>query len=55
MLCGELTNVLLADPEGAFSSTAQRAVGEEQAAGMGTGGSLNPPVGESFTGESSML
>ena len=42
-----------ADPDGAFSSSSQSQAGQEQAAGMGTGGSLNPPPGKSFAGESS--
>ncbi|CAL8465025.1 g4560 [Coccomyxa elongata] len=39
-----------ADADGALEGSKQTIAGHEQAEGMGTGGSLNPPPGEVFTG-----
>ncbi|BDA50619.1 probable magnesium-chelatase subunit ChlD, chloroplastic at N-terminal half [Coccomyxa sp. Obi] len=39
-----------ADADGALGGSKQTMAGHEQAEGMGTGGSLNPPPGETFTG-----
>lgn len=43
-------NLDSADVDGALGGSKQTIAGHEQAEGMGTGGTLNPPPGEIFTG-----
>ncbi|KAK9917346.1 hypothetical protein WJX75_003402 [Coccomyxa subellipsoidea] len=43
-------NLSSVDADGAFGGASQSGAGHEQAEGMGTGGALNPPPGEIYTG-----